>query len=154
MKKFCNIFLEEGAGTFLSLKLFRDGRAPACDQNDRGTGIYYVQFPNQFGYSNAGLSARKLLQEKGEEAEIDAGFNRGVGPSHMHLIPQILEKPEGKLLTALPNAGHLRWSLQPPDNKDHFVDRMQQMTALGVDMAGGCCKGYRNISRSLPESWI
>lgn len=25
------------------------------------------------------------------------------------------------------------------DNKDYFVDRMQQMTALGVDMAGGCC---------------
>ena len=25
------------------------------------------------------------------------------------------------------------------DNREYFVDRMQQMIALGVDMAGGCC---------------
>ena len=99
---------------------------------------------NQFGYSNAGLSARKLLQRAGEAKEIDAvGFNCGVGPSHMHRILQILEKPEGKLLTALPNAGYPQMvtgrMLFTGDNKDYFVDRMQQMTALGVDMAGGCC---------------
>lgn len=104
-----------------------------------------VQFSvNQFGYSNAGLSARKLLQKAGEAKEIDAvGFNCGVGPSHMHRILQILEKPEGKLLTALPNAGYPQMvtgrMLFTGDNKDYFVDRMQQMTALGVDMAGGCC---------------
>ena len=104
-----------------------------------------VQFSvNQFGYSNAGLSARKLLQRAGEAKEIDAvGFNCGVGPSHMHRILQILEKPEGKLLTALPNAGYPQMvtgrMLFTGDNKDYFVDRMQQMTALGVDMAGGCC---------------
>ena len=71
------------------------------------------------------------------------GFNCGVGPSHMHRILQILEKPEGKLLTALPNAGYPQMvtgrMLFTGDNKDYFVDRMQQMTALGVDMAGGCC---------------
>ena len=104
-----------------------------------------VQFSvNQFGYSNAGLSARRLLQRAGEAKEIDAvGFNCGVGPSHMHRILQILEKPEGKLLTALPNAGYPQMvtgrMLFTGDNKDYFVDRMQQMTALGVDMAGGCC---------------
>ena len=61
----------------------------------------------------------------------------------MHRILQILEKPEGKLLTALPNAGYPQMvtgrMLFTGDNKDYFVDRMQQMTALGVDMAGGCC---------------
>ena len=47
-----------------------------------------VQFSvNQFGYSNAGLSARKLLQRAGAIKEIDAvGFNCGVGPSHMYRI--------------------------------------------------------------------
>ena len=71
------------------------------------------------------------------------GFNCGVGPSHMHRILQILEKPEGKLLTALPNAGYPQMvtgrMLFTGDNKDYIVDSMPQMTALGVDMAGGCC---------------
>lgn len=104
-----------------------------------------VQFSvNQFGYSNAGLSARKLLQRAGAIKEIDAvGFNCGVGPSHMHRILQTLYKPADKFLTALPNAGYPQMvtgrMIFTGDNREYFVDRMQQMIALGVDMAGGCC---------------
>ena len=99
---------------------------------------------NQFGYSNAGLSARKLLQRAGEAKEIDAvGFNCGVGPSHMYRILQTLYKPADKFLTALPNAGYPQMvtgrMIFTGDNREYFVDRMQQMIALGVDMAGGCC---------------
>ena len=104
-----------------------------------------VQFSvNQFGYSNAGLSARKLLQRAGAIKEIDAvGFNCGVGPSHMYRILQTLYKPADKFLTALPNAGYPQMvtgrMIFTGDNREYFVDRMQQMIALGVDMAGGCC---------------
>lgn len=144
-KEICRIFLEEGADFFV-FETFSEMEEllPAIKMIGEQAFIT-VQFSvNQFGYSNAGLSARKLLQRAGEAKEIDAvGFNCGVGPSHMHRILQILEKPEGKLLTALPNAGYPQMvtgrMLFTGDNKDYFVDRMQQMTALGVDMAGGCC---------------
>ena len=125
-KEICRIFLEEGAD-FLSLKLFRDGRVPACDQNDRGTGIYYgTILCKPVRLQQCRLKCKKALQRAGEAKEIDAvGFNCGVGPSHMHRILQILEKPEGKFLTALPNAGYPQMvtgrMIFTGDNKDYFV---------------------------------
>ena len=132
-EEICNIFLEEGADFFV-FETFSEMEEllPAIKMIGEQAFIT-VQFSvNQFGYSNAGLSARKLLQRAGEAKEIDAvGFNCGVGPSHMHRILQILEKPEGKLLTALPNAGYPQMvtgrMLFTGDNKDYFVDRMQQI---------------------------
>ena len=156
-KEICRIFLEEGADFFV-FETFSEMEEllPAIKMIGEQAFIT-VQFSvNQFGYSNAGLSARKLLQRAGEAKEIDAvGFNCGVGPSHMHRILQILEKPEGKLLTALPNAGYPQMvtgrMLFTGDNKDYFVDRMQQMTALGVDMAGGCCGTGKEHIAALRE---
>ena len=111
-EEICNIFLEEGADFFV-FETFSEMEEllPAIKMIGEQAFIT-VQFSvNQFGYSNAGLSARKLLQRAGEVKEIDAvGFNCGVGPSHMHRILQILEKPEGKLLTPFPMRGILRWS--------------------------------------------
>ena len=123
-EEICNIFLEEGADFFV-FETFSEMEEllPAIKMIGEQAFIT-VQFSvNQFGYSNAGLSARKLLQRAGEAKEIDAvGFNCGVGPSHMHRILQILEKPEGKLLTALPNAGYPQMvtgrMLFTGDNKD------------------------------------
>ena len=144
-EEICRIFLEEGVDFFV-FETFSEMEEllPAIKMIGEQAFITAQFSVNQFGYSNAGLSARKLLQRAGEVKEIDAvGFNCGVGPSHMHRILQILEKPEGKLLTALPNAGYPQMvtgrMLFTGDNKDYFVDRMQQMIALGVDMAGGCC---------------
>ena len=144
-EEICRIFLEEGVDFFV-FETFSDMEEilPAVRRiGDRA--FITVQFSvNQFGYSNAGLSARKLLQRAGAVEEIDAvGFNCGVGPSHMHRILQTLEKPEGKFLTALPNAGYPQMitgrMIFTGDNREYFVDRMQQMMGLGVDMAGGCC---------------
>ena len=144
-EEICRIFLEEGVDFFV-FETFSDMEEilPAVRRiGDRA--FITVQFSvNQFGYSNAGLSARKLLQRAGAVEEIDAvGFNCGVGPSHMHRILQTLEKPEGKFLTALPNAGYPQMitgrMIFTGDNREYFVDRMQQMVGLGVDMAGGCC---------------
>ena len=141
----CRIFLEEGVDffvfeTFSEMEEILPAITMIGDQ-----AFITVQFSvNQFGYSNAGLSARKLLQRAGTIKEIDAvGFNCGVGPSHMYRILQTLYKPADKFLTALPNAGYPQMvtgrMIFTGDNREYFVDRMQQMIALGVDMAGGCC---------------
>ncbi len=144
-EEICRIFLEEGVDFFV-FETFSEMEEilPAIRRiGDRA--FITVQFSvNQFGYSNAGLSARKLLQRAGAVQEIDAvGFNCGVGPSHMHRILQSLEKPADKFLTALPNAGYPQMvtgrMIFTGDNRDYFVDRMQQMVHIGVDMAGGCC---------------
>lgn len=144
-EEICRIFLEEGVDFFV-FETFSNMEEilPAVKMIGEQAFIT-VQFSvNQFGYSNAGLSARKLLQRAGAVEEIDAvGFNCGVGPSHMHRILQTLEKSENKFLTALPNAGYPQMitgrMIFTGDNREYFVDRMQQMMGLGVDMAGGCC---------------
>ena len=144
-EEICRIFLEEGVDFFV-FETFSEMEEilPAIKMIGEQAFIT-VQFSvNQFGYSNAGLSARKLLQRAGTIKEIDAvGFNCGVGPSHMYRILQTLYKPTDKFLTALPNAGYPQMvtgrMIFTGDNREYFVDRMQQMIALGVDMAGGCC---------------
>lgn len=144
-EEICRIFLEEGVDFFV-FETFSEMEEllPAIKMIGEQAFIT-VQFSvNQFGYSNAGLSAKKLLQRAGEIKEIDAvGFNCGVGPSHMYRILQTLYKPADKFLTALPNAGYPQMvtgrMIFTGDNREYFVDRMQQMIALGVDMAGGCC---------------
>ena len=144
-EEICRIFQEEGVDFFV-FETFSDMEEilPAIRRiGDRA--FITVQFSvNQFGYSNAGLSARKLLQRAGAVEEIDAvGFNCGVGPSHMYRILQTLYKPADKFLTALPNAGYPQMvtgrMIFTGDNREYFVDRMQQMVGLGVDMVGGCC---------------
>lgn len=144
-EEICRIFLEEGVDFFV-FETFSEMEEilPAIKMIGEQAFIT-VQFSvNQFGYSNAGLSARKLMQRAGTIKEIDAvGFNCGVGPSHMYRILQTLYKPADKFLTALPNAGYPQMvtgrMIFTMDNREYFVDRMQQMIALGVDMAGGCC---------------
>lgn len=156
-EEICRILLEEGVD-LLVFETFSEMEEilPVVKAMGQRTFIT-VQFSvNQFGYSNAGLSARKLLQQAGAVAEIDAvGFNCGVGPSHMYRILQQLEKPADKLLTALPNAGYPQMvtgrMIFSGDNRDYFVDRMQQMVSIGVDMAGGCCGTTPEYIRELAK---
>ena len=154
-EEICRIFLEEGVDLFVFETFSEPEEILPAVKEIGDQAFILVQFSvNQFGYSNAGLSARKLLQRAGAVAEIDAaGFNCGIGPSHMHRILQGLEKPEGKFITALPNAGYPQMvtgrMLFSGDNRDYFVDRVQQMTALGVDMIGGCCGTTPEYIREL-----
>lgn len=75
----------------------------------------------------------------------------------MYRILQTLYKPADKFLTALPNAGYPQMvtgrMIFTGDNREYFVDRMQQMIALGVDMAGGCCGTTPEYISDLAESW-
>ncbi len=141
----CKTFLEAGAGLFL-FETFGDLEdiLPALSLIG-DTAFVIVQFSiNQFGYSNAGLSARKLMEEAENCEAIDAmGFNCGVGPGHMQKIIRGLDLSGKKFLTALPNAGYpqtvsyrMFFSNQ---NIDYFASKINDIAEDGADIVGGCC---------------
>lgn len=103
-----------------------------------------VQFSiNQFGYSNAGLSARKLLKEACANTAIDAvGFNCGIGPGHMEQTYAQVDRSNDKFYIALPNAGYpkrIQNRLQFANNPLYFAQKMKDMAEKGIDIIGGCC---------------
>lgn len=98
---------------------------------------------NQFGYSNCGFSARALLSQVAVNPDVDCvGFNCGVGPYHMLQLLKKLDVDCGKPVSIMPNAGYPKFTqsrLVFNDNKEGFIDKMQDIAALGADIIGGCC---------------
>lgn len=143
-------FIKEGID-ILTFETFVDMQyvLPVIQKIKRENDIFVMlQFSvNQFGYSNAGLSARKLLTEAAAVEEIDAiGLNCGVGPGHMEqilngLYPYI--ESRNKFLIALPNAGYpkrIQNQLQFANHPDYYADKLSAMAEkLGLDILGGCC---------------
>lgn len=143
----CRTFLEEGAEIFVFetfSNLDEILSVIKTIKKENPALFVAVQFcVNQFGYSSAGLSAKRLLEEAGNVEEIDAaGFNCGVGPGHLF---QILEKQNlaiGKYITAFPNAGYpqmIQNRLVFLDNEEYFVQKVEDIGRFPVDMLGGCC---------------
>lgn len=153
-------FLREGI-EILTFETFADLTHifPVIQRIKQENDIYVmVQFSvNQFGYSNAGLSARKLLQEAANVAEIDAiGLNCGVGPGHMEQIFAGLYSylvDTEKTLIALPNAGYpkrIQNQLQFANHPDYFADKVSSMSEkFGLDVIGGCCGTNPSFIREL-----
>lgn len=115
-----------------------------------------VQFCiNQFGYSNAGLSAKRLLHEASAQEVIDAvGLNCGVGPAHMEQILGEVGMAFGaKFRIAIPNAGYpkrIRNAIRFSNNADYFADKMQELVEkYDCDMIGGCCGTNPDFIRRL-----
>lgn len=98
---------------------------------------------NQNGYTNAGLSAGRILRELGGENCIDAiGFNCGVGPGHLVHIMENAQLPADKFLTAFPNASYpkvIGERLVFQENKEYFVHKAALLADFGADLIGGCC---------------
>ena len=98
---------------------------------------------NQFGYSNCGFSARALLSQVAGNQDVDCvGFNCGVGPYHMLQLLKKLDIDCGKPVSIMPNAGYPKFTqsrLVFNDNKEGFIDKIQDIAALGADIIGGCC---------------
>lgn len=98
---------------------------------------------NQFGYSNCGFSARALLSQATGNPDVDCvGFNCGVGPYHMLQLLKKLDVDCGKPVSIMPNAGYPKFTqsrLVFNDNKEGFIDKIQDIAALGIDIIGGCC---------------
>lgn len=115
-----------------------------------------VQFSvNQYGYSNSGLSAKKLLQEASEVEEIDAvGLNCGIGPGHMEQILKKVSLPEKKYLIALPNAGYpkrVQRQIRFGNTPSYFSEKVAEITELGVTILGGCCGTNPDYIRELSD---
>lgn len=99
---------------------------------------------NQYGYSNAGLSARHLLEDANNCEDIFAtGFNCGVGPSHMEAIIKKLSYMITKPLITVPNVGYPSnvsgRMVFLNQNVDYFKERIDNLLDCGVDIIGGCC---------------
>ena len=111
---------------------------------------------NQFGYSAAGLSAKRLLADAAAVPEIDAvGLNCGVGPAHMRQILEKAGRPGDKFLLAIPNAGYptlTRNKLQFGNTPAYFAEKMKELQALGADILGGCCGTTPEFIEEL-SSW-
>lgn len=156
--KICSTFLEEGAEifvfeTFSDMEDIRDAIALVKEK-----AFVIVQFSvNQFGYSNSGLSARKLIQRAAEtEGIAAAGFNCGVGPGHMQ---QILRKLSGfgeLFLTALPNAGYPQnvsnRMMFDTRNLEYFAAKVADIAGEGADIVGGCCGTTPDYIRKIREN--
>lgn len=143
--KIVKVFLEEGAEIFV-FETMSDMEALKEAIEYIGEKAYIiVQFSiNQFGYSNAGLSGKKLIEEAEKNPWIDAiGFNCGVGPGHMAGMLKTLFFTTEKKLIVLPNAGYpqgLHSRLQfERDNVEYYADKICEIAGMGADMVGGCC---------------
>ncbi len=153
----CRTFLEEGARifvfeTFSDIEDIYDAIEFIGDK-----AFIIVQFcVNQFGYSQSGLSARKLIQSaEGIECVNAIGFNCGVGPGHMQQIMRSIHFSGKKRLTALPNAGYPQFisnrMIFDNQNIDYFVTKMCDIAADGVDIVGGCCGTTPEYIRKMKE---
>lgn len=139
------IFVEEGIDvltfeTFPDMSLIEDTLKQIKEEKDV---FIMVQFSiNQFGYSNSGMSARKLMQEAESCPYVDAtGFNCGVGPGHMVQIFSKLNFSK-KYTIALPNAGYpkrVRNLITFSDNPEYFALKVKELADSGIDIVGGCC---------------
>ncbi|MBO5372934.1 MAG: bifunctional homocysteine S-methyltransferase/methylenetetrahydrofolate reductase [Lachnospiraceae bacterium] len=103
-----------------------------------------VQFSvDKSGYTRHGLSMEKIIQKAANMESIDAyGFNCGVGAAHLAKLLKKVTFPNEKYITALPNAGYpieLRGRTVYGDNRTYFLEMMEEIAGLGVEILGGCC---------------
>lgn len=122
-----------------------------------------VQFSmNQYGYTKAGISARKLLLMAADIPGIDAvGFNCGVGPGHMEQImsgllqdSEVMTALKDKYIISLPNSGYperIRNHITFAKHPEYFVDKLDELVNKGADIVGGCCGTTPDFIRLLTE---
>lgn len=121
-----------------------------------GEAIVMMQFSlNPAGYTQYGISAKEIIQTACATEEVDVfGFNCGVGAAHLKKVLEKQTFPKNCVLSVLPNAGYqqeLRGRMHYGDDPDYYAKQMQQILAVGVDIAGGCCGTTPEHIRALKE---
>lgn len=116
-----------------------------------------VQFcVNQYGYSEAGESAERLVSETAFSECVDAvGLNCGVGPAHMQQILSRINLNNNCFVTAMPNAGYpllVRNRVKYADNSIYFASKVNDMALLGADIIGGCCGTTPDYIREVAKT--
>lgn len=116
-----------------------------------------VQFcVNQYGYSEAGESAERLVSKTAFSKCVDAvGLNCGVGPAHMQQILSRINLNNNCFVTAMPNAGYpllVRNRVKYADNPIYFASKVNDMALLGADIIGGCCGTTPDYIREVAKT--
>ena len=98
---------------------------------------------NQFGYSNTGLSAKRLIADAEACRYIDGtGLNCGVGPGHMKKLIRNISADDATFLSVFPNSGYPKYlnnRLTFTDNAEYFAEKISEIAESGICIFGGCC---------------
>ena len=158
--KIANIFMENNIN-ILNFETFNDLSAilPVIKRIKAEKNVFImVQFcVNQYGYSNSGRSAFKLIDEAVKIDEIDAiGLNCGIGPGHMKQIFDKVKLNDNKFFIALPNAGYpkrVRGIVKFDNNPDYFSEKIKELVKeYNIDIVGGCCGTNPEFITKLREN--
>lgn len=95
------------------------------------------------GYTKSGLGFERMIRLMAEHEEIDGyGLNCGVEAAHMFQMLKNVMFPSDKPVFALPNAGYpyqVRGKTLYGKNADYYLEMMENIYHLGIDVVGGCC---------------
>lgn len=95
------------------------------------------------GYTRAGISVEKMIRTAAAMKSVDAyGLNCSVEATHLYRLLKDVTFPNDKFITALPNAGYpytLRGKTLYSRNTAYYVEEMEKIAGLGVEIIGGCC---------------
>lgn len=145
-KIICDTFLGEGAECFVfETQSDFSYIEPICAYLKKRADVFIiVQFScDRGGYTMSGLSIERIIQTAARLDTIDAyGFNCGVEAAHLYQLLKDVSFPNDKYLTALPNAGYpytLRGKTIYSSNEQYFVEMMEKISELGINIIGGCC---------------
>lgn len=146
-KLIIDAFLEVGASifvfeTFSELNVIQDATEYIKEKKAEAFIIVQCSF-DRSGYTKLGLSLKRMVKILGNMDSVDAyGLNCGVSPTHMFEFFKSVEFPNDKWITALPNASYpvaLRGKTVYSDNVPYYVEMLQKIDTLGIDIIGGCC---------------
>lgn len=110
---------------------------------------------NQYGYSTAGLSAKRLVADISKLPVDAVGLNCGVGAGHMEQLIGNLSLPSDKYFAALANAGYpdfTRNRMHFGNAPIYFAGKMREIAHLGVSMVGGCCGTKPDTIRAVADA--
>ena len=152
-------FIDEGAD-ILCFEIFTQSEhiMPAIKRiKEECNPFIIVQFcVNQYGYSEAGESAERLVSETAFSKCVDAvGLNCGVGPAHMQQILSRINLNNNCFATAMPNAGYpllVRNRVKYADNPIYFASKVNDIALLGADIIGGCCGTTPDYIREVAKT--
>lgn len=145
-KEICDTFLTCGADCFVfeTQADFTYIEPVSAYLKERADVFIIAQFSfDKSGYTRSGLSVDKVVRTAAAMDNIDAyGCNCGVEATHLYQLMKNITFPNGKYVTALPNAGYphtLRGRTLYNHNVGYYVEEMEKIAALGVEIIGGCC---------------
>lgn len=158
-RQICDVFLECGADCFVLETQSEFTYIEPVTQYIRAKSDAFilVQFAvDRTGYSRAGLSVQRIIKQASECGTVDAyGFNCEVDSTHLYQFLKDVTFPGDKPVSALPNAGYpcvLRGKTIYTNNAAYYVEKMQLVADLGIDIVGGCCGTTPEYIRGLAES--